>query len=123
MSTISNNPDNAVGQILNIIRSKNIEYKHRMGTYDYYELFDGLLVLENHNIGRSNKGLFTTNNNVKNVRAIYLHNILEWNEPFGRSKKRYQYNTLGKSISKIEEILDIAKNVYKLNKQLEYYKN
>ena len=118
MSTISNNPDNAVGQILNIISSKNIEYKHTPGKYDYYDLFDGLLVLENHNIGRSKKGLFTTNNFVKKVRPIDLHNILEWNEPFGKSKKRYQYNTLGISISEIEYILDMAKIVYESNTKI-----
>ena len=116
MSTISNNKNIAVEQFLSIVRLKNIEYKHR-GTYknggDWYRLFGGSLILENYDIGRSKKGLLTTNNKAKD--DIKLNDKLMWSEKFGRSNSRYQYNILGKPISDIHRILDITDLIYKLN--------
>jgi hypothetical protein len=108
MTTISNNQTDAIEQLLSIIRLKNIDYKHK-GTRkgeDWYELFGGSLIIENYDIGRSKKGLLTTNN--KNNDDIKLNDKLKWTEKFGRSNSRYKYNILGKPISDINRILDIA---------------
>ena len=117
MTTISNNQNDAIEQLLSIIRLKNIDYKHK-GPHknggDWYQLFGGSLIIENYDIGRSKKGLLTTNN--KNNNDIELHDKLKWTEKFGRSNSRYQYNILGKPISDINRILDIADIIHQLNK-------
>ena len=99
MSFISNNPPEAIIQFMELIDSKNIKYQQVNGEKKFIKFFGGDLILENYNQGRSKKGLLTTNDNLNN--KIRLNEIFCWKDKFGNSKKRYQYNILGKNKSEI----------------------
>ena len=115
MSTISNNENLAIDELLSIIRLKNIECTNRIyKEQNWYELFGASLIIENYNSKKATKGLLTTNN--KDIDDIKLNDKLKWSEKFGKSKTRYKYNILGKPISEIHKILDIANIIHKLNK-------
>jgi hypothetical protein len=119
MSFISNNPPEAIIQFMELIDSKNIKYQQVNGEKKFIKFFGGDLILENYNQGRSKKGLLTTNDNLNN--KIRLNEIFCWKDKFGNSKKRYQYNILGKNKSEIELIIDIAQNIKNLNKLIYSY--
>ena len=71
-------------------------------------MLGGCLCVENHNKGRSQKGLLTTIENPKHVYRI--NDKLKWIEPFGKSNK------LGQPVIEIERILDIVELVERLNR-------
>ena len=102
MDCISNDPQTAVVQILKIANEKQIHYiqEKRKNGENWYR-FDGGLILENYNKGRSKIGLLTTDGNI--------NDYLKWSEPFGRTNKRFQNYIVGKSISELEDIFDIVK--------------
>ena len=114
MNFISQHPENAINEILHIVKRKNIKcIPHHTKNGTWYML-GGCLCLENHNKGRSQKGLLTTIVNPKHVYRI--NDKLNWIEPFGKSNKRFQYNTLGKPIIEIKRMLDIVELVERLNR-------
>ena len=119
MSFLSNDPQKAILQFMQLINSKNIKYQEVNGEKKFYKFFGGDLILENYNQGRSKKGLLTTNDHLKN--KIKLNEIFCWEDKFGNSKKRYQYNIVGKSKSEIELIIDMAQNIKNLNKLISSY--
>jgi len=122
MSKISENEDEAINQIIEILNSKNYKYTNRNGKKNYYILFDGYLTLENYNSGRSKKGLLTTNN-IKDNDDIKFNEILNWTEKFGKSKNRFQYNVLGKPKYNIQLIFEICNTINKMNKMTARYKS
>ena len=113
--------DNIIGrqQILIIADDKGISYKLRQSTTndekrEWYEFGSGQLIMENHDIGRSEIGLLTTNHNIQN--DINIQDKLKWEDTFGRSNTRFQYKPFGKSLEHISRIFDIMIKVDELNK-------
>ena len=109
-------------QILILADDKGISYKLRKGCnhteYDiketWYVFGGGQLIMENHDYGRSEIGLLTTNYNIQN--DINIQDKLKWENTFGRSRNRFQYKPFGKSLEHISRIFDIMIKVDELNK-------
>ena len=121
MTKISNNPDEAIKQILKIAEEEKIPVRHssKKNNEDYYLLGDGLLVLENYDEGRSKRGLFTTCN-PKLHRDTEIFNRLDiinkklgW-EKWGKSSNRKCFNTLGKDENEIRRCFKILNLIYDL---------
>ena len=119
MDILPNNANEIVNHVLDIVKSKQIKVKpyiHSTGE-NYYTLGEGkgVMVLENYdNESKSvSKGLLTTLYDSKN--HAHVNDFLKWTDTFGRTTTRYQYNTLGKPISEIKKILDIAIKVNHIN--------
>jgi len=119
---ISFNPLIAREQILILAEEKGIRYKLKKGcNYSHYDIRKtwyvfggGQLIMENHNIGRSEIGLLTTMYNIKN--DINIQDKLKWEDTFGRSITRFQYKPFGKSLEYISRLFDIMIKVDELNK-------
>ena len=125
--SIPTDPTLAKIMILGLAKEKNIivkEGKGKLNTNGIKEKWyvfgtDGKqLIMENHNHGRSEIGLLTTDFNSTNVtnNDININNKLKWNDTFGKSKTRFQYRPFGKPVSEIERIFDIMIKVDELNK-------
>ena len=112
--------DHIIGrqQILIIADDKGIRYKLRQSTTndkrEWYVFGVGQLIMENHDIGRSEIGLLTTNYHIEN--DINIQDKLKWEDTFGRSNTRFQYKPFGKSMEHISRIFDIMIKVDELNK-------
>ena len=124
--SIPTDPTLAKNMILGLAKEKNIivkEGKDKINptgelTKQWYEFGEKQLIMENHNHGRSEIGLLTTNFNSTNDtnNDININDKLKWNDTFGKSKKRFQYRPFGKPISQIERIFDIMIKIDELNK-------
>jgi hypothetical protein len=100
-----------------LYNKKKIKFKlKKSGIHvSWYEFGEKQLIMENHNRGRSEIGLLTTNSN-KEKYDININDKLKWNDTFGKSTKRFKYCPFGKPVSHIERIFDIMIKVDELNK-------
>lgn len=117
---LSEDPDirlNQLIEIVNIVFSKNNIKINERGTsgHSHYPIYidnTPLLIIENHDIGRGKRAMFTTTslsyNKYPKIKEYY--NTLNW-DSYGNGYSRKQYDTEGKTKQEIIDVLNGFKNL------------
>jgi hypothetical protein len=117
MDIISENPEQAVREIITIAQTIGLKYTPQLKYGGNYYTFDKCdLVLENYNKGRTVKvGLITTNDNER--KNIYrLNDVLKWEDSFMSPKlERFKFYAVGVEREHIIDVFRDACEIYKLN--------
>jgi uncharacterized protein YabN with tetrapyrrole methylase and pyrophosphatase domain len=114
--SFSNDGTEAVGELLELIKNSDnytyTEHKHNGIFEAYYDIYSKkgykIFILENHNNGRSEKGLLTTpptSNIMEENRKLYEDNTSNW-DAFGGSNQRKKFNIKGEKYITILNLFD-----------------
>jgi hypothetical protein len=104
-----------VTNFLRLALTKGIQFEKHPKNKWWLSSCKQLVIEDFDNIEDGKTALLTTTISSFNLKDIQLNSLLQWKRHFGKSKKRFVYDMIGKSDSELNEILDKVLECRRLN--------